>query len=71
MSTQQHKKYVPVENHSGYSRDVRSKAIVSTNTSGYDTFVAKQKERRDMKTRLENVELTLDRILEKLENIGK
>jgi len=65
------KRYASVEKHDGYVRDLKSNAIISSDRAGYETFVAKKHERRNMKDRLENVEKTLDRILEKLENIGK
>jgi len=65
------KRYASVEKHDGYVRDLKSNAIISSDRAGYETFVAKKHERRDMKTRLENVESTLDRILEKLESINK
>jgi len=71
MAVQYHsKKYVPVENHSGYSRDARSKAIVSDNTSGYEAFVAKREKEKSFSNRLERVESTLDKILEKLEKVS-
>jgi len=61
------KKYATVENHNGYLRDLNSKAIVSNDRAGYETFVAKKKEKRDMRDRLDRVESTLDQILAKLE----
>jgi len=71
MAVQHHnKKYVPVENHSGYSRDVRSRAIVSDNTSGYEAFVAKREKEKSFSNRLERVESTLDKILERLEKVS-
>jgi hypothetical protein len=70
MATQQqNKRYIPVENYSGYSRDVRSKAIISDNRSGYEAFVSKKKEKQDMRDRLDRVESTLDQILAKLEKV--
>jgi len=63
------KKYATVENHNGYLRDLNSKAIVSNDRTGYDVFVAKKKEKQDMRDRLDRVESTLDQILAKLEKV--
>jgi len=63
------KKYATVENHNGYLRDLNSKAIVSNDRAGYETFVAKKKEKQDMRDRLDRVESTLDQILAKLEKV--
>jgi len=71
MATRHHnKKYIPVENHSGYARDARSKAIVSDNISGYEAFVAKREKEKSFSNRLERVESTLDKILEKLDKVS-
>jgi len=63
------KKYATVENHNGYLRDLNSNAIVSNDRAGYETFVAKKKEKQDMRDRLDRVESTLDQILAKLEKV--
>jgi hypothetical protein len=63
------KKYATVENHNGYLRDLNSNAIVSNDRTGYDVFVAKKKEKQDMRDRLDRVESTLDQILAKLEKV--
>lgn len=63
------KRYAPVEKYNGYSRDLNSKAIVSNDRVGYETFVAKKKEKKDMRDRLDRVESTLDQILAKLEKV--
>jgi len=68
MSTN-NKRYAPVENHSGYDRDLYSNAIVSNDRTGYNAFVAKKKEKQDMRDRLDRVESTLDQILTKLEKV--
>jgi len=62
------KKYSPVENHSGYVRDLETNAIVSSDRSGYERFIAKKEEKRSFVQRLDNLEKTLDKILEKLDN---
>jgi len=63
------KKYATVENHNGYLRDLNSNAIVSNDRVGYETFVAKKKDKQDMRDRLDRVESTLDQILAKLEKV--
>ena len=63
------KKYTRIENHVGYSRDLRSNAIVSDDRSSYDLFLRKKQEKRNMTERLDNVEKTLDAILKKIEEI--
>jgi hypothetical protein len=62
-------KHIPVENHKGYSRDTRSKAIVSVDQSGYEAFIEKKREKREMKDRLAQVEASLDRIIDKLDSL--
>lgn len=62
-------RYAPVENYSGYSRDTRSSAIVSDDRAGYEAFIEKKREKREMKDRLAQVESTLDQILNKLNNL--
>lgn len=62
-------KHIPVENYEGYSRDTRSKAIISVDQSGYEAFIAKKREKREMKDRLAQVEASLDRIIDKLDSL--
>jgi type IV secretory pathway ATPase VirB11/archaellum biosynthesis ATPase len=63
------KKYASVENHNGYLRDLNSNAIVSNDRAGYEVFVAKKKEKREMRDRLAQVEASLDRIIDKLDSL--
>jgi len=62
-------RYASIEKYDGYSRDLKSKAIVSNDRAGYETFVAKKKDKQDMRDRLDRVESTLDQILAKLEKV--
>jgi len=62
-------RYVPVENYSGYSRDTRSSAIISDDRVGYEAFIEKKREKREMRDRLAQVETTLDRIINKLDSL--
>jgi len=63
------KRYASVEKYDGYLRDLNSKAIVSNDRAGYEVFVAKKKEKREMKDRLAQVEASLDRIIDKLDSL--
>lgn len=61
-------RYAKVQNVDGYKRDLRTNAIISDNTSAYNQFVAKKEKEKSFAARLDNVERTLDKILEKLDN---
>jgi len=61
MASQQHDKLIPVERYSERSY---------VNRSGYDAFVTKREREKSFSHRLERVESTLDRILEKLEKMN-
>lgn len=65
MSTR--KKYAPVEKHDGYIRDLNSNAIISNDRAGYEAFLEKKREKRTFMERLDNLEKTLDKILERLD----
>lgn len=60
-------RYAKVQNVDGYKRDLKTNAIVSDNTSAYDQFVAKKEKERSFSARLDNLEKSLDKILEKLD----
>jgi hypothetical protein len=60
-------RYARVQNQEGYSRDLKTNAIVSDNRSGYQEFVAKKQRDKSFADRLDNLEKTLDKILEKLD----
>jgi len=60
-------RYAKVQNHEGYSRDLKTNAIVSDNRAAYQEFVAKKQRDKSFADRLDNLEKTLDKILEKLD----
>lgn len=60
-------RYLKIQNHSGYKKDTVSGAIVSDNTQEYELFLSRKKEKKMFADRLENVETTLGKILEILE----
>jgi len=64
-------RYEKIENNDNYRRDTVSGAIVSVDQTEYAHFVKKRNKEKSFDRRLENVEQALDRILEKLESIGK
>jgi len=65
MSTDQ--RYLKIKNHDGYKKDLRTGAIVSDNTYQYEAFLEKKREKRTFVERLDNLEKTLDKILERLD----
>jgi len=66
MATDQ--RYLKIKNHDGYKKDTRTGAIVSDNTHQYEAFLEKKRERRSFVERLDNLEKTLDKILERLDD---
>jgi len=66
MATDQ--RYLKIKNYDGYKKDVKSGAIVSDNTYQYEAFLEKKREKRSFVQRLDNLEKTLDKILERLDD---
>jgi len=66
MATDQ--RYLKIKNHDGYKKDTRTGAIVSDNTYQYEAFLEKKREKRSFVERLDNLEKTLDKILERLDD---
>jgi len=61
-------RYLKIKNHNDYKRDTQTGAIVSDSTHQYEAFLEKKREKRSFVERLDNVERTLDKILERLDN---
>ena len=61
-------RYLKIKNHDGYKKDTRMGAIVSDNTYQYEAFLEKKREKRSFVERLDNLEKTLDKILERLDS---
>jgi len=61
-------RYLKIKNHDGYKKDTRTGAIVSDNTYQYEAFLEKKREKRSFVERLDNLEKTLDKILERLDS---
>jgi len=61
-------RYLKIQNHSGYKKDTMNGAIISDDTQEYEQFLSRKNEKRAFADRLENVEKTLGKILEILEN---
>jgi len=66
MATDQ--RYLKIKNHDGYKKDTKTGAIVSDNTYQYEAFLEKKREKRSFVQRLDNLEKTLDKILERLDD---
>ena len=64
-------RYEKIENNDNYRRDTTSGAIVSVDRSEYDNFVKKQNKEKSFDRRLDNVEKSLDMILQTLESMRK
>jgi hypothetical protein len=62
-------RYRPVKDFSGYNKDMKTGAVVYTNSEQYEAFVNKKRKEKDMTSRLAQVESTLDQILNKLNNL--
>jgi len=60
-------RYLKIKNHDGYKKDLQTGAIVSDNTYQYEAFLEKKREKRTFVERLDNLEKTLDKILERLD----
>jgi len=67
MSVNQ-QRYLKIQNHDGYKKDLRTGAIVSDNTDQYEAFLEKKREKRTFVERLDNLEKTLDTILKRLDD---
>jgi hypothetical protein len=61
-------RYLKIQNHDGYKKDLRTGAIVSDNTDQYEAFLEKKREKRTFVERLDNLEKTLDTILKRLDD---
>jgi len=64
-------RYEKIENNDNYRRDTTSGAIVSVDRSEYDNFVKKRNKEKSFDRRLDNVEKSLDMILQTLESMRK
>jgi len=60
-------RYLKIKNYDGYKKDTKTGAIVSDNTYQYEAFLEKKREKRSFVERLDNLEKTLDKILERLD----
>jgi hypothetical protein len=62
-------RYKPVKDFSGFNKDMKTGAVIYTNTDQYEAFVNKKKKEKDMTSRLAQVEASLDRIISKLDSL--
>ena len=60
-------RYLKIQNHDGYKKDTVSGAIISDNIQEYEQFLSRKREKKMFADRIENVEKSIDKILDILE----